>query len=250
MSALRVPTPWEAEAADWIAWARTAGHDVFAYYAPSFFTDIVPSPRGLTLEIGCGEGRVLRELTTRHHRAVGIDAAPTLLRAAVGADARPAHAVADAAALPFADATFGTVVAYNSLQTMAVFPDMARAVEEAARVLEPSGHLCVCVAHPMTDLGRMPPQAARAEGSAEWAYFERQRADGTVVKDGLTMTFHGWTYTLEDYARAIESAGMRIERLLEPRPSEEQVAARPGLSKWREMPLFLFVRAVKAEPGI
>ena len=55
--------PWEQEAENWVRWTRTPGHDVFPYFAPAFFDDIVPPPHGLTLEVGCGEGRVARELS-------------------------------------------------------------------------------------------------------------------------------------------------------------------------------------------
>jgi SAM-dependent methyltransferase len=238
-----MPDSWEQEARNWIAWARAPCHDVFPHFAPSFFAEIVPAARGLTLEIGCGEGRVARELVARGHRVVAFDSSPTLVRAAREADARAAYLTGDATALPFAGATFKTVVAYNSLQTMAALPDMARAVREAGRVLEPSGRLCLCVAHPMTDVGRMEEAAVGDDLVIAGSYFERRRVNETATKDGLTMTFHGWTYTLEDYVRALEDSGLFIERAREPLPA----AVRPDLQRWTRVPLFLFVRAVKRE---
>lgn len=234
---------WEQEARNWIAWARTPGHDVFPSFAPAFFDDIVPAAHGCTLEIGCGEGRVARELASRGHAVVALDASPTLARAARDADAESAYLIGDGTRLPFADAAFQTVVAYNSLQTMPLMADMAQAVREAGRVLKPSGHLCLCVAHPMTDVGRITD--ASGDLVITGSYFEHQRVDETVTKDGLEMTFRGWTYTFEDYARALEDAGFLVERVREPVPSEEQAAKRPSLEGWRRLPLFLFIRAVK-----
>jgi SAM-dependent methyltransferase len=101
---------WEDEAANWLRWARTPGHDVFPYFAPAFFDEILPAPRGLTLEIGCGEGRVMRALAARRHRPVGIDASPSLVRAARAEDAAFAYVCGDGTRLPFADAAFDTVV--------------------------------------------------------------------------------------------------------------------------------------------
>ena len=236
---------WETEAQDWIAWARTPGHDVFPYFAPAFFDEILPPPHGRTLEIGCGEGRVARELASRGHDAVAVDGSRTLVRAARDADARPRYLCADATALPFAAATFDTVVAYNSLQTMTRAEDMAQAVREAGRVLKPTGAFCFCVAHPMTDFGRATVPSAGGDLIIAGSYFQRQCVNDTVTKDGLSMTFHGWTYTLEDYVRALEAAGLVIERVHEPVPGAEQVAERPGLARWQRMPLFLFVRAVR-----
>jgi SAM-dependent methyltransferase len=234
-------SPWEAEAERWVAWARTPGHDVFPHYAPAFFDGIVPAPAGRMLEVGCGEGRVTRELLARGHRVVALDVSPTLVRHAREADARAAYACGDATALPFADASFDTVVAYNSLQTMADETDMANAVREAARVLKPSGSLCMCVAHPWTDVGvlaRGPDGRLAVSGS----YFERRRVDETVTKDGLTMRFHGWTYTLQDYVDALSAAGLIVELVHEPAPS---VALGGDLSTWQRLPLFLFMRARK-----
>ncbi|HYM16111.1 MAG TPA: class I SAM-dependent methyltransferase [Dehalococcoidia bacterium] len=238
-------TPWEDEASNWVRWVRTPDNDVFSYYAPSFFDEIVPPPRGLTLEIGCGEGRVARQLVSRAHDVIALDASTTLARFARDADARSAYLLADATTLPFADATFQTVVAYNSLQTMTEMTDMAHAVREAARVLTPSGRFCLCVAHPMTDVGRLKKPAADEDLIFSGSYFDRQHVDEAVTKDGLEMTFHGWTYTLEDYIRALEEAGFLIERVREPVPGAEQAIARPTLQRWRRLPLFLSVRAVK-----
>jgi ubiquinone/menaquinone biosynthesis C-methylase UbiE len=235
---------WEEEARNWVNWARTPDHDVFSYYAPSFFEEVVPPAHGLTLEIGCGEGRVARQLASRAHNVVAVDSSPTLA-VAREADAQSAYLVADATALPFADATFQTVVAYNSLQTMAMVTDMARAVREAGRVLERSGHLCLCVAHPMTDVGRIREPSGDGDLIVSGSYFEHQRVNETVTKDSLKMTFSGWTYTLEDYVRALEETGFLIERVREPAPSAEQAAKRPGLERWGRVPLFLFMSAVK-----
>ena len=76
---------WEREARNWIAWARTPGHNSYWQYSPAFF-EIVPAPGRATLEVGCGEGRVARDLARRGHRVSGIDASPTLIDAAREAD--------------------------------------------------------------------------------------------------------------------------------------------------------------------
>lgn len=70
---------WEREAENWIAWTRTPGHDANHLYRDAFF-DLLPAPGAARLEVGCGEGRVARDLAARGHRVTGIDAAPTLIR--------------------------------------------------------------------------------------------------------------------------------------------------------------------------
>jgi hypothetical protein len=73
-------------------------------------------------------------------------------------------------------------------------------------------------------------------------YFKSLRVDDVVEEGGYAMTFRGWTYSLEDYAVALEGAGLRIEAMREPRPS----GASQRFLQWQRVPLFLSVRAVKA----
>ncbi|MEY2534870.1 MAG: hypothetical protein QOF29_2780 [bacterium] len=55
---------FESRAAEWVARARTPGHDAYWDDREAFFA-LVPAPGGRTLEAGCGEGRVTRDLTAR-----------------------------------------------------------------------------------------------------------------------------------------------------------------------------------------
>jgi hypothetical protein len=72
---------FEERAQGWLAWARTPGHDAYWTYRDAFFA-LVPEPGAATLEVGCGEGRVVRDLVARGHRMTGLDASPTLVGAA------------------------------------------------------------------------------------------------------------------------------------------------------------------------
>jgi ubiquinone/menaquinone biosynthesis C-methylase UbiE len=92
----------------------------------------VPEPGTATLEVGCGEGRASRDLVARGHRVTGLDASPTLLRAADEADPASAYVVGAAEALPFPDATFDLVVAYNSLMDVADMHGLAFTFEGPA----------------------------------------------------------------------------------------------------------------------
>ena len=110
MDETTVDLSWEHEAENWVRWVRRPGHDSYWYYRDAFFGEIVPRPGRQTLEIGCGEGRVARDLAARKHRVIGIDSSPTLIRYAREADPSGRYEVANAAALPFTAATFDLVV--------------------------------------------------------------------------------------------------------------------------------------------
>jgi SAM-dependent methyltransferase len=233
---------WEAEAENWVRWARTPGFDAYWYYGPSFFEEIVPPPGRQTLEIGCGEGRVARDLKKAGHQIVAVDSSPTLLRYAREADSDSRYDLADAAALPFADSSFDLVVAYNSLMDIA---DMPGAIRESARVLEDGGRFCISVTHPLNDAGAFVSDEPEAAFVIRDSYFGRRIFNGRFERDGLTMTFHGWMYALEDYVRALEAAGFVVERLREPAASAEAITHRSAYWRWGRVPMFLQLRAVK-----
>jgi SAM-dependent methyltransferase len=226
---------WESEASNWIAWARAPGHDEYWYYRDSFFDEIVPPAGRATLELGCGEGRVVRDLQELDHRVTGIDAALSLVAAARELDPGGTYLVADASALPFDDGSFDLVVAYNSLMDV---DDMPGAVSEAGRVLEAGGRFCVCVTHPFFDSGEWESHAPDARFVIQGSYFGKRRFEGTFERNGLTITFRGWCYSLGDYSRALEDAGLVIERIREPVKALED-------PRHDRVPLFLQLRACK-----
>ena len=229
---------WEPQAENWLRWARTPGFDAFWYYKDAFFDTVVPTPGRRTLDIGCGEGRAARELAARGHHVAGIDSATALVRAARDEDTSSAYVRADGAALPFRDGAFDVVVAYNSLQ---VVSDMAATVWEAGRVLETGGMFCFCVAHPVGDIGgRFDDDGAFRVRDR---YFVSSRVDDHVRQGDHEMRFLGWTFNVEHYSHALEIAGLHIQALREPLPAPDAPAE---YDRWRAVPLFLQIRAVKS----
>jgi len=236
---------WEPEAENWIAWARRPGHDAYHLYIDRFL-DLVPGAGANTLEVGCGEGRVARSLVSHGHRVTGIDASPTLIRAARELDRESTYLVADAAELPFPDRSFELVVAYNSLMDIRRMP---RAVQEAARVLTVAGRFCLCVTHPMADAGEFTSRAGDATFEIRGSYLEDRvppYAGQLVERGGLRMTFDSLRYSLEEYAQALFGAGFVIEALREPALPAGEVARDPPKQRWQRIPNFLMLRAAKA----
>jgi SAM-dependent methyltransferase len=107
--------------------------------------DLLAGARGDVLEIGAGTGLNLRYYPAGLKEIVLVEPGEPmadridLSRAPDGVPTRLVRAPAEH--LPFADATFDTVV--STLVLCTVF-DPARAVSEAARVLRPGGRLLFC----------------------------------------------------------------------------------------------------------
>ena len=64
-------TRWDEQAAAWTAWARAPGHDSYWQFHREAFLALVPPPGRLTVDIGCGEGRVSRDLRAAGHPEPG-----------------------------------------------------------------------------------------------------------------------------------------------------------------------------------
>ena len=233
---------WERNAADWIAWARAPGHDSYWRFHRDLFLELLPPPSGRTLDLGCGEGRLTRDLAALDHDVAGVDASPTLLSAAREAAPELELHLADAAALPLPDASFGLVVAFMSLQDV---DDLDAAVREAARVLAPGGRLCVAIVHPLNSAGTFVDDAVGTSPFViEGSYLDAFPYADEVARDGYAMRFESLHRPLQTYTEALAASGLLIERLREPSlPDHGLVSDRSD--RWRRIPLFLHLRAVK-----
>ncbi len=232
---------WEQHAGAFVAWARKPGHDSYWRFHRDLFLELVPAPGRRTLDLGCGEGRLSRDLKTLGHDVVGVDASATMLTAARNADPQIETYLADAAVLPFADASFDCVVAFMSLQDV---DDVARAVRETARVLELGGRFCVAIVHPLNSAGEFVGDAQDSPFVISGSYLDDSFYEDNVVRDGLEITFVSAHRPLQTYTEAINDAGMVIERLREP-AVPEGVITRPAGRRWQRLPMFLHVRALK-----
>jgi len=84
--------------------------DAYPAYSPVFFEETVPAPTGWTVEVGCGEGRVCRDLAARGHRTLGVELAPSLVEQAAAAQPGGCFVRGDARSFSLPDDFGSTVV--------------------------------------------------------------------------------------------------------------------------------------------
>ena len=62
-AAMSLRDAWETRAPDWVRWARSPelDNDFWGFHLPEFLA-FVPGPGRLTVDVGCGEGRLGRVL--------------------------------------------------------------------------------------------------------------------------------------------------------------------------------------------
>lgn len=94
------------------------------------------------LDIGCGDGELAARVAGRYRRVVAADISPVAVAAAAARRGEIARWLClDASRpLPFADASFSTVVSLSTLQYLF---DPRGFLDEARRLLQPGGHLLV-----------------------------------------------------------------------------------------------------------
>lgn len=226
---------WEDVASQWIAWVREPDHDSYWTFHRRRLLELVPEPGRLTIDVGCGEGRVGRDLEARGHTVIGVDSSPSLVRACADhPDGHPAL-VGDAARLPLRTGIADVAVAFMSLHDV---DDLEGAVAEVARVLCDGGRLHVAIVHPLNSAGSWSqdpaggPQAFVVDGS----YMDTFRYSDHVERDDLTMAFHSHHRPLGTYSRALTGAGFVIERL-------DEVTDDESIGRWARVPLFLHIIA-------
>jgi ubiquinone/menaquinone biosynthesis C-methylase UbiE len=251
---------WNANAEVWTQLAR-AGYDVYRDFlnTPAFF-ELLPEVEGLSgLDIGCGEGHNTRLLARRGARVAAIDIAEVFVEHARRMEEREPlgieYRVASAVELPFADAAFDFATGFMSFMDV---PETDRVLAEAFRVLKPGGFLQFSITHPCFETphrrnlrdadGRtyaieVGGYFRNLEGEIEeWLF----KAAPPPVKLGLPkFKVPRFTRTISQWLNLLTETGFLLERVAEPRPSDETVLACPRLQDAQVVAYFLHVRARK-----
>ena len=248
---------WEANAAAWVEMSR-AGYDVYRdlVNTPAFLT-MLPEVSGLVgLDLGCGEGHNTRLVSRRGAQVVGVDIAPTFLRAALSEEpADPegiGYVLADGARLPVRGQAVDFVVAFMSLMDV---ENPAGALAEAYRVLRPGGFIQFSILHP---LSLVPYRRWISDDDGERVAL----AIGGYFEGGLLE--ETWTFgaapeevrrrhrpfraryvrrTISGWLNEVARAGFSLEEVCEPLADEQTALAHPEVADTRIAPYFLILRA-------
>ena len=248
---------WNESAEVWTSLARR-GYDVYRDHlnTPAFFA-MLPSVDGLqVLDIGCGEGHNTRLLAQRGASVSAVDISDVFLRYAIESEQREPlgidYKLASAVALPFADHSFDAATAFMSLMDV---PETDRVLKEAFRILKPDGFLQFSITHPCFDtphrrnLRDVHGKTYAIEVGDYFRGFNGQidewlfKAAPAEVKHGLRkFRIPRFTRPVSQWLNLIVECGFHLERIEEPRPSDETVAKCPDLQDAQVVSYFLHVR--------
>jgi SAM-dependent methyltransferase len=149
--------------------------------------------------------------------------------------------LADAASLPLPDASVDLVVAFMSLQDA---DDLTVAVQEARRALAPCGRLCLAIVHPVNSAGEFHTREPDAPFVIHGSYLDESYYVDEIERGDARLLLESVHRPIQAYADALADAGLLIERIREI-PLPERADTKPSSPRWRRIPLFLHVRALK-----
>ncbi len=236
---------WSGEANRWIEFARSKSADpVFWHFNLPRFLEVVPPAGDLTLDIGCGEGRVARALSLRGHRVVAIDAVERLALAASTHPDGVVAAVGDAAALPLQSGVADLVVLFMVVTDV---DDLEGTMIEAGRALRTGGRLCVAMGHPIQGVGDFSGEDREGNYVLDRPYFQEQRLTYWAERAGRRVALHFIHRPLGAYMSKLSSAGFLIGAISEPYPEDDLSDRLTDLRQRQAVPSVIHLRALKAE---
>jgi ubiquinone/menaquinone biosynthesis C-methylase UbiE len=203
------------------------------------------------LDVGCGNGSLARILARRGSRVMGLDGStPIIERARAREAANPlgiTYEACDATRLTMiADNAFDLVVSCMALIGM---PNAAVAIKEMGRVVRRGGRCVILISHPCFDV----PDASSWLGEREPSHttkvsrrvdrYREQFDTWERWSSDSTLELNRYHRPLSWYFGAIQSAGLAVTMLEEPRPTAELLEQQPESAPIDEFPMHILIEA-------
>jgi len=208
--------------------AERAPHNAYREFPT--MTALIPDVEGdRVLDAGCGAGRYAEWLCDKGADVVACDASEEMVKQArKRLNDVPVHQADIAESLAFADDDeFNGVVCSGVLDYL---NDWHASLETFTRVLRPGGFLVASVGHPFSEVNR--------EAASNYFEIELREPEFDV---GAPL----YRRPLEEIVRPLLDAGLRLDGLREPQPTEAfREAAPEEYEEVAQEPVFLCVRAV------
>lgn len=225
---------YECIADAYAAKVDTKAHN--AYYDRPAVISLWPDVAGAhVLDAGCGPGVYAEELLKRGARVTAGDVSARMRELAMERLGTRANVVALdlSERLPFADGMFDLVNAPLCLDYMRNWDHV---FAEFARVLKPGGYVVMSAGHPGHD----------AEYFRTEAYFDVEAVEAEWGGFGERFTMKSYRRPLAAFVNAPLRAGLVLEQLLEPLPTEDFRRADPRhFAELSHRPCFLMMRLRK-----
>jgi ubiquinone/menaquinone biosynthesis C-methylase UbiE len=252
---------WDANSTEWARQIRS-GEDVYReqFLEPAFMSFVGKVDGLQVLDGGCGEGTSSRVLARAKAKVSAVDLSTEMIANAASFEQSEPLGIryhqASVSNMPFSDQRFDLVTSWMALSDMSCY---AAAMKEFARVLKPGGRLFFCIRHPCYFTSRVAvvrrtkteaPLLLVGDYFRETPWLEKWSFSGGrhEAEGGTSFSNIRFPYTLSDTINGVLAAGLSLQSILEPRPSEDLCEQLPRLRFWKmHAALYLFVAATKAD---
>ncbi len=197
--------------ADWYNDFMSPAAGAYIERVHATMAELLGSGDGTCLDICCGTGAHVPALTALGWTPVGIDLSSGQLRHALG---RLPVAVADARALPFADASVPAAVCVLASTDV---PEYAAVIREMARVLRPGGRFVHLGVHPCF-IGAFADWSEQPRIVVDQRYADRSYTFDTWNPAAVRARVGAWHVPLADLLNGCMAAGLRLEQTAEAGP--------------------------------
>ena len=203
---------------------------------------LLPELDGLdVVDLGCGFGAFARWAAAQGAHVDAFDLSERML-------ARAAELTADGARITYGRADLDTLelgaaaydVAYSAL-TLHYLSDLPRLLATVHGALRPEGSLVITVEHPIYT-APTSVDFADVDGRRVWP-LDRYGEEGARTRDWLAPGVRKQHRTFGSWINALVDAGFAVRRVIDWRPSSEQIAAQPDLADEVDRPMFLIIAA-------
>ena len=200
----------------------------------ALFDLAAPVPGEAALDLACGDGLVARELARRGLPVTGLAVSPRLLDRARSRGERVRYLQADAAHFEPTAGSFDLVTCHFGLSDI---DDLPSTLANVALALTSGGRFVWSILHPCFAGGDGADPA--------WPPDDGYHAEGRWFATGSASTLRqrvGANHrTISTYLNALRTAGLRIDRVVEPPAEPAWSETRPGSAL---QPVYLVVRAL------
>ena len=209
-----------------------------AYYERPATLSLLPNVAGKkVLDAACGPGVYSEWLIARGAEVVSIDASPKMIELAKQRLGEKGDVRYSDLGKPLTFLANESLDIVLSPLTMEYVEDWHGTFREFYRVLRPAGYFVLSVTHPFFD----------------YNYFKSNNYFGTELVSSVWRGFDTVKVEMPSYRRSLEATlnplmdtGFRLEKILEPRPTEEFKRADPkDYESLMQQPSFLCIRARK-----
>ncbi|WP_223513912.1 class I SAM-dependent methyltransferase [Pseudomonas sp. GL-B-19] len=211
-----MPTPefvllksWKHNAQSWIEAIRTGAIESrLKVTDQAILLAVIGRQPENVLDLGCGEGWLLRALAERGITAIGVDGDPTLVKAARAAGSSPVH-LASYEALVEAKVNVGCDYDLICANFALLHQDIIPLLAAMNALLVPGGTLVIQTLHPWT--------AAAGDYQDGW------REETFAGFEGLWQPMPWYFRTLSSWLNALDMGGFRLVGLQEPQHPQSPV---------------------------